>query len=129
VTASRSDDFLGLAGKVLAQTARSALAPKPTRSVPRGDTRFVPQPASPSGDETEANDGWGFADTKFVIGSDMFQALRVNFQQGTANSAPTAGARIIARPATCRSTDVGAGTGSTVNVPTASLTGSSAVTT
>jgi alkyldihydroxyacetonephosphate synthase len=81
VTASRSDDFLGLAGKVLAQTARNALAPKPTRSVPRGDTRFVPPAASPSGDETEASDGWGFADTKFVVqpnGSVVLTGKRYN---------------------------------------------------
>jgi alkyldihydroxyacetonephosphate synthase len=81
VTASRSDDFFGLAGKVLAHTARSALAPKPARSVPRGDTRFVPPVPQPSADETEASDGWGFADTKFVIqpnGSVVLTGKRYN---------------------------------------------------
>src|SRR3954447_26588678 len=85
VTASRTDDFLGLAGKVLAHGARSALSPKPTRGVPRGDTRFVPPPPqSPpqgSGDEAEANDGWGFADTKFVVrpnGSVVLTGKRYN---------------------------------------------------
>lgn len=61
------DDFFGLAGKVLAHGARSALAPRPTRGVPRGDTRFVPPARSSSGDELESSDGWGFADTKFVV--------------------------------------------------------------
>lgn len=81
MTASRSDDFFGLAGRVLAHGARSVLAPKPARSVPRGDTRFVPPPLRPSGDETEANDGWGFADTKFVIqpnGSVVLTGKRYN---------------------------------------------------
>jgi alkyldihydroxyacetonephosphate synthase len=81
VTASRSDDFFGLTGKVLAHTARSALAPKPARGVPRGDTRFVPPAPQPTADETEASDGWGFADTKFVIqpnGSVVLTGKRYN---------------------------------------------------
>src|SRR6478735_9047927 len=69
VTTSRTDDFLNLAGKILTHGARSALSPKPTRGVPRGDTRFVPPPPQSSGDEAEASDGWGFADTKFVVRS------------------------------------------------------------
>jgi alkyldihydroxyacetonephosphate synthase len=81
VTASRSDDFLGLAGKVLAHTARSALAPKSSRAVPRGDTRFVPPTPAPTGEEAEANDGWGFADTRFVVqpnGSTVLTGKRYN---------------------------------------------------
>jgi alkyldihydroxyacetonephosphate synthase len=81
VTASRTDDFLGLAGKVLAHGARSALSPKPTRGVPRGDTRFVPPPSPAPGDEAEASDGWGFADTKFVVrpnGSVVLTGKRYN---------------------------------------------------
>ncbi|HKO91560.1 MAG TPA: FAD-binding oxidoreductase [Polyangiaceae bacterium] len=80
MTASRSDDFLGLAGKVLAQTARSALAPKASRGVPRGDTRFVP-PLPALEDEAEASDGWGFADTRFVVqpnGSTVLTGNRYN---------------------------------------------------
>lgn len=43
----------------------ASLARDPAR-VDRGDTRFVPPVPTPSTDE-EALDGWGFADTKFVV--------------------------------------------------------------
>ena len=34
---------------------------------PPNDTRIVPKPPRPDGHDIEANDGWGFADTRFVV--------------------------------------------------------------
>jgi alkyldihydroxyacetonephosphate synthase len=38
-----------------------------TSELVAGDTRFTPAPLPAAGDETEATEGWGFADTKFVV--------------------------------------------------------------
>ena len=61
-------DAIGLATRIVAQTARDVLAPSKPPGVARGDTRFVPPSTAfaPSGDD-EAADGWGFADTRFVV--------------------------------------------------------------
>jgi alkyldihydroxyacetonephosphate synthase len=64
---SRSGDLLGLAGKIVVQKARAALANGKARNVPRGDTRFTPPESPPAANEAEAADGWGFADTRFVV--------------------------------------------------------------
>ena len=44
-------------------------APKPaaTSELDRGTARFTPAPIETTGDQTEATEGWGFADTKFVV--------------------------------------------------------------
>ncbi|MEZ4368851.1 MAG: FAD-binding oxidoreductase [Kofleriaceae bacterium] len=52
------------------------------RSVAEGDTRFVPPPPpDPSPMDREADDGWGFADTRFVVkpnGSTVLTGDRYN---------------------------------------------------
>jgi alkyldihydroxyacetonephosphate synthase len=67
MTVSRSRDVLKLAGKIVARKSRAALAPEPPRSLPRGETRFAPPAPRVDESEVEAVDGWGFADTRFVI--------------------------------------------------------------
>lgn len=65
---SRSRELMRLAGKVIARSGRASLAPEPPRGVPAGDTRFVPPPPPPAAEsDAEARDGWGFADTRFVV--------------------------------------------------------------
>lgn len=50
------------------KSAGATLVGRLRGAVPTGDTRVVPGPASPpAGDETEATDGWGFKDTRFVV--------------------------------------------------------------
>ena len=60
-------------GAAVAQETRSALdrlrGDRP--GVAAGDTRFVPPAPAPASDaDREADDGWGFADTKFVVRPD-----------------------------------------------------------
>ncbi len=51
--------------------AAATLVGKLVGAVPTGDTRVKPGPAlEPEGDETEALDGWGFKDTRFVVKPD-----------------------------------------------------------
>jgi alkyldihydroxyacetonephosphate synthase len=69
VTSSRSSGLARLTGRVLAQKARSALAPTEPVNVPRGDTRFTPPPPRDPG-PAEAMDGWGYADTRFEVQKD-----------------------------------------------------------
>jgi alkyldihydroxyacetonephosphate synthase len=67
MTVSRSRDVLKLAGKIVARKSRAALTPEPPRSLPRGETRFAPPAPIADASEVEAVDGWGFADTRFVV--------------------------------------------------------------
>lgn len=69
---SISDVFARIAATV-AQEARRALdqVRGERAGVAAGDTRFVPPAAPPpSSADREADDGWGFADTKFVVRPD-----------------------------------------------------------
>lgn len=50
-----------------AREAANALKGAEQHGLDRGDTRFVPPHYDPTGDQTETNEGWGFADTKFVV--------------------------------------------------------------
>jgi alkyldihydroxyacetonephosphate synthase len=50
-----------------ARDVLDALKGAPLPGLASGDTRFVPPPYSPSEDERESTQGWGFEDTKFVV--------------------------------------------------------------
>lgn len=67
---SRLNRVVGLVSETLATRAKrvtSSLRPEPTR-VSRGETKFTPPaPPPPLAADAEALDGWGFADTKFVV--------------------------------------------------------------
>ncbi|MFZ4735325.1 MAG: FAD-binding oxidoreductase [Bradymonadia bacterium] len=75
-------DLAGRVGTTLVKEARGALhtlrGDAPT-GVATGDTRFVPSVAAPiPAADREADDGWGFADTRFVVRPDGTTVLTGN---------------------------------------------------
>lgn len=69
---------LAEAGAEAARQAREAAqrGRGPARQVAAGETRFTPPPRPPARrDEGEAADGWGFADTRFVVRPDGVTVL------------------------------------------------------
>jgi alkyldihydroxyacetonephosphate synthase len=107
-------DLAGRVGTTLVKEARGALhtlrGDAPT-GVATGDTRFVPSVAAPiPAADREADDGWGFADTRFVVRPDGTTVLTGN--RYSLCSAPTIATsptirrpcRPLARRARCRPT-------------------------